>query len=728
MTFGLALFFGTVFVIIANKMRIPSIVVLLIGGIALGPLGLHLIDPQDLGIGLKTIIQLAVALILFEGGMTLDFKEYKLISSEIRRVLSIGVLVTWGVSSLVVRFLFGFSWSFSLLASSLIIVTGPTVISSLLKRLHLRKNLRTFLYWEAILIDPIGVFIALLCYEWLIGKNALPFFFLRVVTGTVVGFLSGFILINIIKRRWVSDEILNVFILSSVGVIYIISNLVISESGLMSVVISGFVIAYRDDPKIDEVKTYKAQLIEMLIGLLFVLLAANLDLKTFKELYGIKMIIAVAAIMVIVRPLSIGLSTLGGGNLSLKEKLFLCWLAPRGIVAASMASLFTLSLKSRGLGHQFDHIEFLEGFTYAVICGTVIVQGLSARWVGSALNVLEPIPDGWMIVGAHNVARITGKFLQKYGLNHVLVDTNIHAVKVAKRCGTDAISANALTVAIDRYPQFYGIGNVLAVTKNEELNELACQRWGRELKRPHLYKWYSPVNSGMIDGIDPSRRVGRRIWSGVPLDKLISSFDDDVSVPIKELELEAETLRHPERVLLFWQNGRMLPFVPEGSQGICTCLIYYPLSMDLDFNISPHWIIYSNAGSLSEALGEMLDHLRGDFPSLSIEAIHAQLMAQEKDYPSVIGHNISLPHAYVDNIESSIVVMAKLHTPVTGVHNEESVSIIFLVLSPKNQPNTHINTLSKISKFIVMDETRYALVSAKSKRDLVRVFFPGFSL
>ncbi|HQP47125.1 MAG TPA: cation:proton antiporter, partial [Spirochaetota bacterium] len=215
-TFGGAVFFGILFFAIARKLRITPIVVLLIGGIFLGPssYGLGIINPGALGDGLKVIVQLAVALILFEGGMSLDAKGYRQVSGEIRRVLTWGVVVTWFGSALAVKFIFDLSWTLSALAGSLIIVTGPTVIGPLLKRIRVQSRLFHFLHWESVLIDPIGVFIALLCFEWIIGHDAIEFFVLRLLLGLSLGFGGGLLLSLMIRRQWLPDESLNIFVLA----------------------------------------------------------------------------------------------------------------------------------------------------------------------------------------------------------------------------------------------------------------------------------------------------------------------------------------------------------------------------------------------------------------------------------------------------------------------------------------------------------------------------------
>ena len=720
-TFGGALFFGIILIIISHKIKIPSIILLLIGGITIGPYGFGLIDPNSLGEGLKAIIQLAVALILFEGGLTLKVNEYRTLSSEIRNSLTIGVLVTWAGAALTIHYLFNFPAAFSILSASLIIVTGPTVIGPLIKRIGAKKNIHNFLHWEGILIDPIGVFIALLCYEWIVGENAIPLFLLRIGIGVAIGVITGYSLSSIIKKKLISNELLNTFILSSSLMIYIISDLFIPESGLMSVVVAGFVIGYLDTPQINSIKIYKAQLIELLIGLLFILLAANLDILSFKDHYGYEMIIAVIIIMVIVRPLNIFISTFKSKKFTIKDKLFLSWISPRGIVAASMASLYSLNLKESGSNYAI-YAEFLEAFTYSIIVITIVFQGFSARWIGKLLKVLEPTPTGWLIIGAHSFAREIGKIIKEQGFDVVLIDTNIHSIKVAKREELIAIAENVLTIDPEDYPELYGIGNILAITQNENLNELVCQKLNQEFKKPNLFQWKSVTKNNNTNSNNENNI--KTIWSHIPLEK-IASIEKNKDIKTFTFENNLKKPNNSENVLLFIQNKNIHPYCPEEmNNDTYKCLIYSPETTELDFNIKSNWIVYSEKETITDTIYQLLEYLKKDYNKINIEKLYEDLSKREKEYSSYIGHNVALPHGYIDGIEESIVLMAKFKNSLK-INESEEINFLFLVLSPIDQPNKHIKTLSQISKFVLVEKNINKLKEAKSKRDLDSLFFSG---
>jgi NhaP-type Na+/H+ or K+/H+ antiporter/mannitol/fructose-specific phosphotransferase system IIA component (Ntr-type) len=717
--FGGALFLGILLGLIANKIKVSSIVLLLLGGILAGPWALGIIKPTILGGGLKAIIQLAVALILFEGGLSLDVRGYKELSKDIRNSLTIGVLITWAMCSIIVKIFFAYSWSISILAGSLIIVTGPTVIVPLLKRVGVNKRIHNFLHWEGVLIDPIGVFIALLCYEWIIGASAISLFGLRLLIGVGFGLAGGFILSRIIKWRIVPDEMLNVFMLSSAIGIFIVSDLIVSESGLMSVMIAGLFVGFTDKPQVEEIKIYKAQLIELLIGLLFVLLSANLDLGAFRKYFGWEMILAVLAVMFIVRPVNIFASTVRTGTFSLKEKVFLSWIAPRGIVAASMASLFALNLRASGKFDGSTAPEFIEAFTYTVICGTVIFQGFTAGWVGKLLKVLQATPTGWLIVGSHWLGRSLAHFMEKRGAEVILIDTNVREIKAANREGLKALGQNALTVNPDDFPELYGIGHVVAITSNTNLNILICERWFKKLQKPHIYRWAREV---VEDGKDKPDSDGRLIWQGIPLNNIISHEITDKS-PLLEHQ-HVDKIKHPDRVVCIFQKNKLSLLYNDNIIDEADILMYHPLDLKIDLNIKPQWVLFSESRSLSAILHEMIHSIKGDYPLIDHHSIHRNIMAMEREYSSVIGHKVALPHAYLDGIDESIVVAARFKDAVKIGDNNEEVMLVFLVLSPRNSPDTHISTLAKISKFIINEENQQALMDAGNIAEMIQVFFP----
>lgn len=716
-TFALAAGAGVLLMSLAVRLRLSAIVLLLLGGVALGPQGLGLVQPASLGQGLDTIIKLTVALILFEGGLTLDPNGYRQVAREIRGVLTRGVLITWLCSALAIYALFGYDPSFCLLAGSLIIVTGPTVIAPLLKRIRVKKTIHHILHWEGVLIDPIGVFVALLCYEWILGDGAgaLRDFVLRFATGLVVGLVCGLLISLAIRRGLVPEERLNTVAVASTLVVFALADHILPESGLLSVTVAGLVVGYRNHPRIEALKVYKAELIEMLIGILFVLLSANLDLQAFVEL-GWRGVALVAIVMLVIRPLNIW-GSMYGTSLGLREKLFLSWIGPRGIVAASMASLFALNLRS-----HLPHAAFLETFTFSVIAGTVLVQGLTAGWVGRLLGMVEAQPRGWLIVGAHGLGRAVGGFLRQRGEAVVLMDSNPREVALARRAGLTAVRGNALLASSLDTPELYGTGYVLAITSNPGLNALVCQHWKREQPGARLYRWGTLA----ADQEAAAREdfAGQEVWRGLDMADIARRDPEarDLSLRTRRLE-PGEKSEQPERVLMLTDKSGSTPGW-HAHAGAAWTLSYFPFSVRLDARLRPEWLLLIPQGDLGAVTRQLLECLRPDYPELDVDGLHGQLLAMAREHSCVMGEGVAMPHLYSEALEDSVVLVAKLGQPACGEHAGEQFEVVFLVLSPRDKPSRHLHTLAEISRFVMNANYFRQLRAARTREELVAVFYP----
>jgi NhaP-type Na+/H+ or K+/H+ antiporter len=328
----------------------------------------------------------------------------------IQRLLTLGVLVTWLGTAALIWVTFQLSVSYSLLAASLVVVTGPTVIVPLLKRIQATLKVSTILHWEGVLIDAIGVFLALLCFEWVIGNQggqAIANFGLRVIIGLAVGALGGWLIQASLKKRLIPENLINGYVLAGGVLIFGLTESFLTEAGLLAVTVAGLVIGWKQPVELKEIRAFKAEITDLLIGLLFILLVSRLEIQQFID-FGWRGAILVGLVMLLVRPLSVFLCSLGT-DLKLREKVFLSWVAPRGVVAASMASLFAISLSGQG---DNSAAVFLETFTYSVICGTVLIQGFSAGFVAHLLKLRRPEAINWLIVGANIFGRQLGKIIQ----------------------------------------------------------------------------------------------------------------------------------------------------------------------------------------------------------------------------------------------------------------------------------------------------------------------------
>ncbi|MBN2520756.1 MAG: sodium:proton antiporter, partial [Bacteroidales bacterium] len=433
-------------------------------------------------------ISICVAIILFDGGLNLNPGGYKKAPRIIMRLLTIGVLITWLGTAILINYLFHFPVSFSLLCGSLIIVTGPTVISPILRNYKIKEKLHHILHWESVLIDPIGVFIAILCFEWYIEAGMIVthiwIFSLRVLIGIAIGITGGFFIYWLIQRKWVPDRQTNIFVFSSAILLFGLSDMFISDSGILTVVIAGFVLGWKKPDKLKKIREFKSEISELAIGILFILLAARLNLKDFINLGGNGLILIGCAIFII-RPLNIFLSSINT-SLKFREGLFLSWIAPRGVVAASMASLFALKLHSSGN----KNANFIEIFTFSIIIITVIFQGGTAGFLINLLKLKATRKKTWLIVGANEFSREIADILENNSNQKCyFIDANYDAVNETRIKGFDVFQGNALEEETLPEDIISGIDNVLALTDNKEINLKICEKWYSLLKKGNFFYW-----------------------------------------------------------------------------------------------------------------------------------------------------------------------------------------------------------------------------------------------
>jgi NhaP-type Na+/H+ or K+/H+ antiporter len=479
----------------AWRIRVPAILPLIVIGLLVGPLstlitsdGGKLINPiynGETGLfpgrSLFYFVSLAIGVILFEGGLTLKIKEVKETQRSILRLISLGSLITFIGAGLAAHFIIGLTWNISFLFAGLIIVTGPTVIAPILQNIPLNRNVATVLKWEGILIDPIGALIAVLVFEFVstaglgVGytSQALIQFAQVVLLGGALGFISGMALYQIIKRELVPHYLLNVFVLAFVLMVFVCSDVLAHESGLLAVVVMGLVLANKDVPRIEEILSFKESLSVLLISILFILLAANMDMSELELLVRDWRPIALFGFVALVlRPLSVFVSTYNG-NLSLAEKLFISWVGPRGIVAAGIASLFGLTLAEKGV----PNAEYITPLVFMIVLGTVLLNATTARLVARLLGVVQDASGGVLILGANNFAITIGAYLKEQGRTVHLVDSNPGHIIKAERAGLEGIVANVYNTELAEQYELLDVGYLLAFTSSDEVNAYALNRY-----------------------------------------------------------------------------------------------------------------------------------------------------------------------------------------------------------------------------------------------------------
>ncbi|MDP0500420.1 MAG: cation:proton antiporter [Verrucomicrobiota bacterium JB022] len=718
LTLSTAIAAGGLLMALAKRLRLPGIVLLLYGGITLGPEGWGIVQPNSLGPILNVLVSLAVGLILFEGGLTLNVAGYKTAPQIIRNLLTIGVLTTWLLTSGVIWLVTGCEPTFALLAGTLVTVTGPTVISPILKRIRLKWNLHHILHWEGVLIDPVGVFLAVLAYEWVVvggGEVAMINLLLRIVGGLGIGFIAGQLICWLLKRRFIPEDMVNVFMLSSAVATFGVTDALISEGGLLSVTVAGLIVGSRQPPGLEPIIEFKSVIVDLLIGFVFILLTARLDLDQFAN-FGWQGFLVVGAVVALIRPASILLSSWNQG-LDWREKTFLSWVAPRGVVAASMASLFTLSLSEQG---RFANPEFIETFVYSVIVVTVVLQGFSAGPLAAILRLQEKPRMGWLIIGAHPLARSVAKFLRdRRQVPVALIDGNRRAVGEAQAEGLVALFADARDVSnLEEREELRGIGRLLAFTDNEDLNELLCQKWAGAFGKTHVYRWSSNVQK--------EEAIGTVLWSWMPKPSMISS-----EVMLGEaaiVELTGERLRTPGNLsALMTANPREVLLDPgpetrlKADRNVEPVTLYLQREADhLLQALRAELVLRVKAETRNELLEELVTHLAGQFPALSISRTLTEIQERENAAPTLIGHGIALPHAHISGLDETIAVLAQIPGGMTYYPGEtEPVRLVFLLLSPPEQPEMHLAVLSEIARLCSDAQVRQELMECEDQEEIL---------
>lgn len=488
LTIGLALLFGMIAMSIAQHLRMPSIVVLLAVGALLGPDGLGVIQPGALGPWLQTIVGLAVSVILFEGAMNLEIKSLRRQARSIQQLSTLGVLVTAVLAAAATWLILGWSLPLSILCGALLTVTGPTVITPLVRRMRLQSRIATVVQAEGIFVDAIGTVLSVVALEIVIGGEHAsirmgPWFaLLRLGSGALIGAVGGLLIAGLLRSgRVVPEGMHRVFALSMVIAIFQISNAVVSESGIMAVVAAGLVVGNIRSHALNELREFKEQLTLMLIGLLFVLLAADVRLADIRAL-GWPAFWFVLVLMFIVRPVNV-LAGTAGTDLKNREKAFLAFLAPRGIVAAALASLFAETLRSSEIQGGTD----LRALVFLVIAVTVVVGGVFGGLVAGILGLKRSAIAGFAILGANPVGRTLAKALRHGGEDVLLIDSNPHSCRAAEEEGLRVLYGSGLSEAVQQRAELDGRAGVIGLTSNDEVNLLFARRARKHFKVPRVW-------------------------------------------------------------------------------------------------------------------------------------------------------------------------------------------------------------------------------------------------
>ena len=568
------------------RVKVPPILFLLLIGIALGPI-LGLLEPDALfGDLLFPIVSLAVGVILFEGSLTLRFRDIQGVSSTILRMVSLGAAISWGVAATAAHWFVGLEWPIAFLFGAMVVVTGPTVIAPLLRIVRPTARVSKILRWEGIIIDPIGALLAVLVFEFIVTQSQtgaagmsgviLPFLEL-VLIGAFLGVVGGWLLGQVLSRHALPDYLINVTVLASVLAVFTTSNVLAEESGLLAVTVMGIWLANMRGVPLEDILHFKETLSILFISGLFILLAARIEPATLSQV-GLGAVLVLAAIMFVAQPLKVWLSTIGS-DLNWREKLMIAWIGPRGIVAAAVSGLFAIKLVDAG----YESAEVIVPLTFIVIVGTVVLASLTARPLARALDIALPEDRGVLIVGANRVTRETAKVLKKHGFRVVIADGNYSEIRQARMDGLETYYGNPVSEAADRKLDLVGIGQMFAMSAQSEINNLAAVRYRHEFGQSNVFVLQTPQE---VSGSDNQRITtqfnARNLFrEGVSLGHLFRLLEAGAELFSTRL---TENFGYSEYLVHYEGRGELLFGIsPDGN--------LRPLSEEPSQRPGPGWIL-----------------------------------------------------------------------------------------------------------------------------------------
>ncbi|MFZ4667254.1 MAG: cation:proton antiporter [Prochlorotrichaceae cyanobacterium] len=472
----------------AEFFKVPSIVFLLSFGILLGQDGLEIIRPSLLGNGLEVIVGLSVALILFEGGLSLELRELGKVSGSLRNLVTIGTMVTLLGGGMAAHWLSEFPWTIAFLYASIVVVTGPTVVGPLLKQVKVNRQVSTLLEGEGVLIDPVGAILAVVVLDFILnGSQAtapltvLSGLTLRLGIGALIGVAGGWLLGAFLPRAtFMAEDLKNLVVLAGVWGLFVLAQTIRSESGLMTMVMAGLTLRASALPEERLIRRFKGQLTMLAISVLFILLSADLSLASLFAL-GWGGLLTVLVLMTIVRPINIWICT-WNSNLNWRQKLFMGWVAPRGIVSASVASLFAILLTDRGISGG----DAIKAMVFLTIIMTVFLQGLTAGFIANALGLTSDQANGVVIVGSNPLSRLLARLFQDRGDSVVIIDTDEAACRQAEEQHIHTFLSSAFDEIALEAAGVESTGTFLAMTSNGEVNLGVAQRVVEEFDPPRV--------------------------------------------------------------------------------------------------------------------------------------------------------------------------------------------------------------------------------------------------
>ena len=486
---------------IAWRLKVPSILLLLVFGFLAGPvshaLGYQLLNPDKLFTTdlLFPIVSISVAIILLEGGLTLELSELRQAGVAITGLVTVGAAVTWAMTAAAAYYVLDAGLEVSLILGAMLVVTGPTVIGPLLRQIRPIGRVGVVAKWEGLVIDPIGAMLGVLAFVAIesfykaggsgaLGHSAIEFV-RTIAIGMALGALAAWPLLFVLRRYWIPDYLQSPVLLTVAIGCFVASNSFAHESGLFAVTLMGLILANQKQVQVKHIIEFKENLRVLLISWLFIVLAARIRLEQF-DLFNWRSFAFVAMLMLVIRPVAVFLSTIGS-KLTRNERIFIAWLAPRGIVAAALASIFALRLADiRQV--PAESAAIIEPITFLVIVMTVTIYGLTAAPLARKLGLASGEPQGVLFAGAHAAVRAIAHALQNAGFQVLLVDSNRYNAQIARLEGLPTTYASILSEHAIEELEMGGLGRFVGFTRNDEVNSLAAMHFREAFGQAEVYR------------------------------------------------------------------------------------------------------------------------------------------------------------------------------------------------------------------------------------------------
>ncbi|ANU27395.1 cation:proton antiporter [Planococcus versutus] len=485
----LIIFLGVLSQWVAWRLQLPAIVLMSIAGLLVGPV-FGVIDPaKSFGELFDPFVSLAVAIILFEGSLNLNFKEIRTFNKPILRIVTIGAFIAWIAGSLAAHYIAGLSLGVAFVIGGLFIVTGPTVILPMLRQAKLKSRPAAILKWEGIIVDPFGALLALFAFQFVLfaigaeTAGAFGLFFLASLFAVALGAGAGALMGMMFEKGQVPEFLKAPMVFGVVLLTFVVSDIVMHETGLLAVTAMGMIMANMNIASINDMRHFKENISVLLISSIFVMLTASLTIEVLVSIFNWQVVAFVLAMLFVVRPLSIWLSTIGT-DLTIQEKTLVGWIAPRGIVALTVSGYFAGVLLDAG----FQDAELLTALTFALVFSTVIVHGFTIGWVGKKLGLVAAVDPGVIIIGASRFATLLGKVLSDFEKSVLIIDSSWGRLQEARHVGLKTYTGEILSEHTDYEVDLTPYETMLVATETDAYNALVVNNFVPEMGRANLYQ------------------------------------------------------------------------------------------------------------------------------------------------------------------------------------------------------------------------------------------------